>query len=120
MFYQLKIIFRNLYRNGLYSLINIIGLTISLTACIFIALWAWDEMSFDRFHRNVAHIYRVNQKMSDRFSSVTIEAVAPAAAAEIPEVVKTCRVGYYYGANSWEYDNRTFYPSAFYGAAVDT
>ena len=120
MFYQFKVILRNLRRNGLYSFINVLGLAISLSACIFIALWASDEMSYDRFHRNASNIYRVNQKMFDRFSSVALEAVASAAAAEIPEVVKTCRVGYYYGANSWEYDSQFFYPSAFYGATVDT
>ena len=50
MFYNLNIILRNLRRNGLYSVINIAGLAVSLTAVILIMLWVRDELSFDKFH----------------------------------------------------------------------
>jgi putative ABC transport system permease protein len=120
MLYHLKITLRNLRRDKFYSAINIGGLAIALTACILILLWAWDELSFDRFHRNAAHIYRVNEKNFNGYSPRTREAVGFAAAAEIPEIEKTCRVGYYYGATFWEYDNNRFYTGDFRGAAVDT
>jgi len=119
MFYHIKIILRNLRRDKFYSAINICGLAISLVVCIFILLWAWDELSFDRFHSNAAQIYRVNQKIFDNYSNVAVEAVAPAAAAEMPEIDKTCRIGEYYGASFWEYNDKRFYSGAFRGAAVD-
>ena len=119
MFYHLKITLRNLRRDKFYSAINIGGLAISLTVCIFIMLWTWDELSFERFHTNAAQIYRVNQKIFDNYSNVAVEAVAPAAVAEIPEVEKTCRVGDYYGASFWEYGDKKFYSSTFIGRAVD-
>jgi putative ABC transport system permease protein len=51
---------RNLVRNKLYGLINIIGLALGMTVCLLIALWVTDEMSFDRFHPNIDRLYRVN------------------------------------------------------------
>ncbi len=58
MYYNnLKLLFRNLRRNGLYSGINIVGLAISLAACVFITLWVRDELSYDRFHKDADNIY---------------------------------------------------------------
>jgi putative ABC transport system permease protein len=58
----LKITLRNLFRNKLYTFINIFGLAIGLAACMMIYLWVQDELSFDRFHQNASRIYRVERK----------------------------------------------------------
>jgi putative ABC transport system permease protein len=50
---------RNLLRNKIYSFINIAGLSIGLTCAMLILLYVKDEVSFDRFHKNVNHIYRI-------------------------------------------------------------
>ena len=55
----LKIAFRNLVKNKVYSLINIVGLSIGLTAAILILLYVKDEVSYDRFHTKSPNIYRV-------------------------------------------------------------
>ncbi len=55
----IKIAFRNLQKNKVFSLINIAGLTIGLTAFWLIALYVADELSFDRYHQNADRIYRV-------------------------------------------------------------
>lgn len=57
-----KIAFRNLARNKVYSLINIAGLNIGLACAILIMLYVKDEVSFDRFHKNVNNIYRIARK----------------------------------------------------------
>ncbi len=54
-----KIAWRNLMKNKVFSFINIFGLTIGLTSFILIALYIFDELSFDRFHKNASNIYRV-------------------------------------------------------------
>ncbi|MEO8712210.1 MAG: ABC transporter permease, partial [Parafilimonas sp.] len=46
-------------KNKVFSFINIFGLTIGLTSFILIALYVFDELSFDRFHKNADNIYRV-------------------------------------------------------------
>ncbi|MES1222420.1 MAG: ABC transporter permease, partial [Bacteroidota bacterium] len=50
---------RNLSRNKSYSFINIAGLSIGLGCAMLIMLYVKDEVSFDRFHKNVNNIYRI-------------------------------------------------------------
>ncbi|HEY5462164.1 MAG TPA: ABC transporter permease [Hanamia sp.] len=57
-----KIAFRNLSRNKVYSIINIAGLALGLACAMLIILYVKDEVSFDRFHKNVNNIYRVAVK----------------------------------------------------------
>lgn len=54
-----KIALRNLNRNKIYSIINIAGLSIGLACAMLILLYVKDEVSYDRFHKNVSNIYRV-------------------------------------------------------------
>lgn len=54
-----KSAFRNLQRNKVYSIINIAGLSLGLACAMLIMLYVKDEVSFDRFHKNVHNIYRV-------------------------------------------------------------
>lgn len=55
----LTVAFRNFLRNRNYSLINILGLSIGLTACIVIFLLIAYEVKFDKFHSQYDRIYRV-------------------------------------------------------------
>lgn len=50
------IAFRNLKRNAVYSYINIGGLAIGIACSVLIALWVWDEITYDRFHKNVKQL----------------------------------------------------------------
>jgi putative ABC transport system permease protein len=54
-----KTAWRNLMKNKMFSFINIFGLTIGITVCMMIYLFIMNEFSFDRFHKNKDHIYRV-------------------------------------------------------------
>jgi putative ABC transport system permease protein len=54
-----KIAWRNLWKNKVYSAINIAGLAIGMAACIVILLFVFYENSFDRFHSK--NIYRLNE-----------------------------------------------------------
>ncbi len=44
----LKVAFRNLTKNAVYSFINITGLAVGLACSILISLWVLDELSFDQ------------------------------------------------------------------------
>ncbi len=57
-----KIAIRNLKRNGVYSFINVFGLSIGLACSMLILLYIKDEVSFDRFHDDVDNIYRIASK----------------------------------------------------------
>jgi putative ABC transport system permease protein len=50
---------RNMKRQKMFSLINILGLSIALMVCLWFYLFIKDEFSFDRFHKNSDSIYSV-------------------------------------------------------------
>ena len=95
------IAFRLLWRNRLYSLLNIGGLAVGITCCLLIALYVYDEFSYDRFHANYASIYRVTEKQKQTDGIFDV-AVTPAPLGltltkDFPEVAQTARVGRWFG-----------------------
>ena len=54
-----KIAWRNLIRNQGHSFINIGGLAIGMTVAMFIGLWIYDELSFNKYHKNYHQIAQV-------------------------------------------------------------
>ncbi|HSF52477.1 MAG TPA: ABC transporter permease [Algoriphagus sp.] len=55
----LKIAYRNLIKNRVYTAINIFGLTLGLTCCILIFLQVKDELGYDKFWKDHELVYRV-------------------------------------------------------------
>ena len=53
------IAWRNLSRNKIYSFINISGLAFGLASAMLIILYIKDEVSYDRFQKNLDNTYRV-------------------------------------------------------------
>lgn len=82
---------RNLKRQKLFSIINLLGLTVSISSTILIYLYVRLEFSYDQFHRHADRIYRVNQTFiwgennNAQFAS-TGPGVAYAIQEELPEV----------------------------------
>lgn len=54
-----KISFRLLWRDRFFSLLNITGLAVGMSAAVFMFLWANDELTFDHLHSKGDRIYRV-------------------------------------------------------------
>ena len=59
MIHNLKFAIRNLLRQRTGSLINIVGFSISLAACLVIILFVQYELSFDKYNKNYKRIYRL-------------------------------------------------------------
>jgi len=55
----LKIAWRNMIGNKVYSALNITGLAAGIAVTLLIALWAWHEYSYDRFLPNYTQLYQV-------------------------------------------------------------
>jgi ABC-type antimicrobial peptide transport system permease subunit len=66
-----KIAWRNIIKNKLYSVINIVGLATGMGLAILITLWIWNELSFNTYHRNYKTIAQVmvNQTFGDKIST---------------------------------------------------
>jgi putative ABC transport system permease protein len=91
-----KVAFRNLMRNKLYSLINVLGLAIGLMACILILLYVRFELSYDRFHDKADRIYRIGVHGiigGNEFEQpVTCPPLAKTLPLEFPEIEVATRV----------------------------
>ena len=84
--YNIKIAFRNLYHNGVYSMINLIGLAVSLTVIVIIVLWVENELTFNRWYTNSNRLFVAG--VSDHNSSLLkgSEPLLKALCDEFPEV----------------------------------
>lgn len=83
--------FRNLYRERLFTVINLFGLSIGIACCILILLYVHSELSYDKFHSKSDRIYRVWVKEEYKtgqefFNTVTPYALAGALREEVPEI----------------------------------
>src|SRR5688572_24048998 len=67
---DLTFAFRNLRRNKLLAIINVLGLSIGISACLVIFLIASYEMSFDTFQPERDRIYRVYTTFSGSFEGI--------------------------------------------------
>jgi len=56
-----KIAWRNLIKNKGYSAINIGGLAVGMAVAMLIGLWVYDELTFDKYHKNYDRIAQVMQ-----------------------------------------------------------
>ena len=54
-----KVALRNIGKDRIYSLLNILGLTLGITCSLFLFLYLLDELSYDQFHPQKDRIYRV-------------------------------------------------------------
>ncbi|GHN02023.1 ABC transporter permease [Cytophagales bacterium WSM2-2] len=93
----LAIAIRNIRQNKLYAFINIFSLAIGLAACIVIYLFISDEKSFDDFHSNKDHIYRLDEVQSfpgtnEQKVALTMPGMGPALLRDFPEVKSYVRL----------------------------
>ncbi|MFC2159046.1 ABC transporter permease, partial [Acidobacteriota bacterium] len=93
----LKMTFRNIKRNKIYSLINIFGLAVGIACCILILLYVVDDLSYDRFHTKADQIYRVVFCSSDDGDPSPTNAngsfgVGPALKKDFPEILESTRI----------------------------
>jgi len=83
-----KIALRFIKKHKVFSFINISGLAISTACCLFIALWIFDELSFDKFHADSDQIY---QALGNGRIASTPMPLAPALEETFPEVIYASR-----------------------------
>ncbi|WP_405576393.1 ABC transporter permease [Winogradskyella sp. Asnod2-B02-A] len=70
-----KIAWRNLMKHKVFSLINIIGLTIGLSASFVIGLMVYYDATFDTFHKDKDRIYRVVTDLTSPEANFSIPGV---------------------------------------------
>ncbi len=79
----LKIAWRNLIKNKASSLINIGGLAVGMAVTMLIGLWIWDEVSFDKYHRNYDRLGEIMTTQTSNSQTVTFGATVVPLANEL-------------------------------------
>ena len=118
---HLKIAFRNLRKNKIFSTVNISGLAIGITCSLLLFMFVRDELKFDHWPKNADNIYRVyvdiriNGKQS--VNGKTGAPLGPTMIKNFPEVASFARVGYF-GAHTLRVGEKVFRETFIY--AVDS
>jgi len=111
----LKIAWRNLRKNRLYSIINIGGLAIGMAVSFMLLIYVYNEFSFDKFNTNADRLYKVMRNQPSNGEIMTGDAtpvpMAPAMAKDFPEIDKIART-------TWPYDRLMNYKNR--GLKVNT
>ncbi|RLD65238.1 MAG: hypothetical protein DRI98_14880, partial [Bacteroidetes bacterium] len=110
---KLKQALRILFKERRITIINIAGLSISLTCALFMLLWVQHELSFDRYHIDFEQLYRVEE---DQYYSgaepyhvnVTPYISGPVWKDEVPEIEEQCRMAFMGGLLFAQEENKFF------------
>ena len=84
-----KVFIRSLKKHKGFSFINFIGLTIGISIFMLIMLYVQHEMGFDKSHKNLPRIYRIQGQGGRQLT--TAPAVGKWISEQIPDVEKTVR-----------------------------
>jgi len=92
----LKVAFRALVKQRLYTFINIIGLAVGVTTCVLILMFVRYENSYDEFHPKADRIYRLGVQgiMGDNAfaNGVSAAPAGPTMQEDFPEVIDYVRI----------------------------
>jgi putative ABC transport system permease protein len=115
----LKIAFRNLIKQKAFSFINLFGLTAGLTCFLLIALYLFDEFTYDRFHKKADDIYRVVEtKKSSEGKETKVVSVAAniseSAKKDFPEVAAATRFSLLGRTNISNTENASVFYESYY------
>ncbi len=108
---------RFLLKNKTFSFINILGLTLGTLCCLYIVLYVTDEYSYDKQHKDVQDIYRIDaysvakQRGAESRWGTTVAPTAPLMKQDFAEVAQFTRVVPFLGVDKQllAYKNRSFY-----------
>lgn len=101
---------RLLWKQRFSTSVNIIGLSVGFACCIIIGLFIKNEISYDNFHENKDHIYRLlsYNKENGQFSSSVTYRIGPDCAEYIKGVEKSARLYNLWAPNTISYNNIAF------------
>ncbi|WP_184541851.1 ABC transporter permease [Mucilaginibacter sp. FT3.2] len=109
----LLVTYRNLFKNKVYTFINVTGLALGMAAFILICAYVNFEKSFDTQHPDAANIYRVESQfykgdnLTDSWPTST-NGYAPAMKANFPEIASYTRINWNSSERVVKYNNIKF------------
>ena len=94
---NLKTYFRVLFKNKTLSLINLLGLSVGISSCLFISMFLLDELGYDASQPKVDRIFRISMKIVSEGSvdqaAISSRMLAATVKQNFPEVEDAVRFG---------------------------
>jgi putative ABC transport system permease protein len=82
----LKIAFRNLWKNRLFTGINLVGMSVGMACVVVLVLFAQKCLTFDEFHKNSDRLYYVQTESNGRKHSHTVYPILDQLLKDYPEI----------------------------------
>lgn len=109
----LIISFRNLVRQKGFSLINLLGLTVGLSVSFLILLYVYNEISYDKYHKDYERVYRIaiRGQLGDMPLNVAVTpgAMAQNLESDMPETESITMFEHLSGDQLFRFGEKTFY-----------
>jgi len=115
----LKIAFRSIKRQKIYSFINIAGFAIGMACCLLIFLYVRHELSYDRYNKDVERVCRIvldsRTQTANRVFVPVSPMIAPTLKSDYPQVEYAARAFTFTGSrlvrkkDTFFYENRFMY-----------
>jgi ABC-type antimicrobial peptide transport system permease subunit len=118
-----KTAWRSLTRYKVYSIINVLGLTLGIGSCLVILLVVKYELGYDKFNSKAERTYRVTLNAIDFNPSVSM-AIVPAMRNDFPELEEVTQAWYHesglikIGQNKFE-ENRILFADKYFPSVFD-
>jgi putative ABC transport system permease protein len=119
-----KIAFRNLQKQKVFAFINVFGLSTGIACFCLLLLFAVNEFSFDKFHKNAANIYRpytwtksIDGQLTTGYTDVggsTAATLGEAMKQDLPDVMNYVRLQLPWGENLVRRDKNVYRTSVTY------
>ena len=68
---------RNIKKDKGYTFLNVIGLAVGITCCLFLIFYIQDELSFDRYNEKADRIVRINSYIDEPENHRNFTGVSP-------------------------------------------
>src|SRR3954470_13275401 len=92
----IKIAFRNLVKQRIYTAINVLGLAVSIASCLLIVLYVKHEISYDTFFPQGDRVYKVTLERKypnhSTFFAAIPHSYATVMLKDFPEVENTLQI----------------------------
>lgn len=92
IYHYLKITWRNLTRRSGFSLLNLLGLTVGLIACLYIFQYVAFERGFNRAFTQLDQLHRVLMVSESSSNPLSPPALAPVVQEEMPQIQDYSRI----------------------------
>lgn len=119
----IKVALRNIFRNKVYAIINILGLTLGITCSSLLFLFVIDELSYDDYHSKKERIYRLveidDSGQEIRYFGMTAPPVAKKFAEDYPEVEIGTRLYMFGGHINFKLNEEIYHEREYFYADSD-